>query len=99
MNGRIAARTHDHLSVSVEHSFGNCPQYISVRAPEFVREPLSHAADEPIETATLSGRARQVVESADTFFVASYVDEPSARSMRHIGAASLGSCASATTAC
>ncbi|HEX5999286.1 MAG TPA: hypothetical protein VFZ16_07800, partial [Hyphomicrobiaceae bacterium] len=73
MNGRLRREGADRFMVGVEQSFGNCAKYIQLRDFSFA------AADGyPHATATelnwLDGRAREMIRSADTLFVASYVD-------------------------
>lgn len=65
-NGRIAA--HDEgVTVQITQSFGNCPQYIQTR--KVVGRDRKAG---PVETLSeLDEAARDLVESADTFFVAS----------------------------
>jgi ferredoxin-NADP reductase/predicted pyridoxine 5'-phosphate oxidase superfamily flavin-nucleotide-binding protein len=74
MNGVVHSSSDSGFAVSVGHSFGNCPQYIQLRDFEFARDPK--APFEPLvdELDTLDGEARNMIEGADTFFVASYVD-------------------------
>lgn len=60
------------FDVSVEQSFGNCPQYIQLRDFAFVRD--EPAATKPIALDAQSPRMRSMIERADTFFVASYFD-------------------------
>lgn len=65
-NGRILARDGG-LTVHVTQSFGNCPQYIQTRSVA----PRAAGAN-PVEALSrLDEAARDLVESADTFFVAS----------------------------
>ena len=65
-NGRIVARDRG-LTVHVSQSFGNCPQYIQTRGAA----PAAREAG-PVETLSgLDEAARDLVESTDTFFVAS----------------------------
>jgi len=75
MNGSIT-RTEDGFTVSVTHSFGNCPQYIQ-------RRQLTHVTPTeeitPERSSELSAEARAWIARADTFFVASYVDLPDGR--------------------
>lgn len=61
------------LRIDVEQSFGNCPQYIQKRVFEFARTPGARSPAAAHLTA-LDARARALIGSADTFFVASYVD-------------------------
>lgn len=61
------------LSLAVDQAFGNCPQYIQTRATEFVRDPAALIETPPAPRFTaLDDAARQMIASADTFFVASY---------------------------
>ncbi|MEO1220939.1 MAG: pyridoxamine 5'-phosphate oxidase family protein [Pseudomonadota bacterium] len=74
MNGVVHHANHASFSVSVGHSFGNCPQYIQLRDFEFVRDakaPFDFVAE---ELGSLDSDARALIAEADTFFVASYVD-------------------------
>ena len=74
VNGIVTEMDQQGFSLTVEHSFGNCPQYIQTRQ---VCAPVSSslARDPSIERkATLDDAARETIAAADTFFVASYVD-------------------------
>ncbi len=69
-NGRILGRD-EGLTVRIAQSFGNCPQYIQTRA---VAAGSTDATAGQFPAAILSGldeAARDLIESADTFFVAS----------------------------
>ena len=63
------------FAVSVQHSFGNCPQYIQDRAWRFVAEPGIDPTTEVVAESGLGPHARAIVDRADTFFVASYLDD------------------------
>jgi hypothetical protein len=66
-NGLISEVDADGLSVAVQQSFGNCPQYIQ-------RRTLSHAdaAQGSVRAfESLDDEARKLIARADTFFVAS----------------------------
>ena len=76
MNGVIRHADDQGFSIGVRESFGNCPQYIQLRDFEFVRDPAIDSPQAIIESDTLSGDAEALVGKADTFFVASYYDEP-----------------------
>lgn len=67
MNG--TARLEDGgFVVEVGQSFGNCPQYIQSREPAWMPDaPAAHLA---YEGATLDEASRQMIRSADTFFIA-----------------------------
>jgi ferredoxin-NADP reductase/predicted pyridoxine 5'-phosphate oxidase superfamily flavin-nucleotide-binding protein len=74
LNGRVRRQGSDGFDVAVEHSFGNCPQYIQLRRSTFVRDPATPANVAPRTLDGLDERARAMIAEADTFFVASYVD-------------------------
>jgi predicted pyridoxine 5'-phosphate oxidase superfamily flavin-nucleotide-binding protein len=57
------------FAVRVDQSFGNCPQYIQARAPEFVGGAAPAPAPRP-EGAHLSADAQALIRRADTFFIA-----------------------------
>ncbi|MFC0577526.1 2Fe-2S iron-sulfur cluster-binding protein [Paraburkholderia solisilvae] len=78
MNGVVRERSAGGFAVDVGQSFGNCPQYIQIRNFTFSRDPAVHADAQPIVSSELSGRAREIIAGADTFFVASYADRGSA---------------------
>lgn len=66
-NGMVERRDGRGLTIDIRQSFGNCPQYIQAR---LVRPAATGTA--PVETlSTLAGPALRLVETADTFFVAS----------------------------
>lgn len=74
LNGHITEMQDGGFAVSVDQSFGNCPQYIQHRDVNFVRapgEPGRFAKAVPIED--LDDRARALIAGADAFFVSSYV--------------------------
>lgn len=81
MNGRVVDDGAEGFTVRVDQSFGNCPQYIQAREPEWV----AHA---PLPAQRHGGRlidaARALLARADTVFIASAApragsgsDEPS----------------------
>ncbi|MEG0247461.1 MAG: pyridoxamine 5'-phosphate oxidase family protein [Pseudomonas sp.] len=70
INGLITQATHGQLHVTVEQSFGNCPQYIQLRDYTRIDEPAQGRFD----ATALDARAVTMIETADTFFVASFVD-------------------------
>jgi hypothetical protein len=74
LNGTIRRHDATAFAVQVEQSFGNCPQYIQLRDFAFVRDPAS-VSSAPARTLTaLDARTTEIITSADTFFVASYVE-------------------------
>lgn len=74
LNGTIRRRDPEQFDVTVGQSYGNCPKYIQLRDFGFVREPSRSSAREPLKLDRLDDRARQMITTADTFFVASYAD-------------------------
>lgn len=73
MNGDVVRIDEKSLAVQVEHSFGNCPKYIQLRQWEPVDGPTS-APSTAQSLASLDNAARALIETADTFFVASYAE-------------------------
>lgn len=71
LNGAIDRASAQQLVVQVEHSFGNCPQYIQRREWSSSPEPRGTVREDAAE---LDERTRAMIRAADTFFVASYVD-------------------------
>ncbi|WP_026190855.1 2Fe-2S iron-sulfur cluster-binding protein [Methylobacterium sp. WSM2598] len=67
------------LSVAVDQSFGNCPQYIQLRDAAFVRDPRAPSPGIVEESAALDAPARRLIAAADTFFVASYAEREAGR--------------------
>lgn len=73
LNGHVANLAPDGFELTVDQAFGNCPQYIQLR--QFQRVPLADPASRPARHLTaLDDAAVALIASADTFFVASYVD-------------------------
>lgn len=71
MNGRIVARDAAGLTVAVDQSFGNCPQYITPRS--WRPADTASVAAEGAETLTaLDAEALAMIARADTLFVASH---------------------------
>jgi len=73
LNGTVQRRQQG-FDVVVEQSFGNCPKYIQLRTPRFVRDPALPSTARPVTSAELDPAARRLVEGADTFFVGTYAD-------------------------
>ncbi|MCX5508989.1 pyridoxamine 5'-phosphate oxidase family protein [Pseudomonas sp. BJa3] len=73
LNGLIRRAGNGQLEVVVEQSFGNCPQYIQLR--EYTRVDESPQARR--DSSALDAASRAMIENADTFFVASYVEQES----------------------
>jgi ferredoxin-NADP reductase/predicted pyridoxine 5'-phosphate oxidase superfamily flavin-nucleotide-binding protein len=78
LNGLVRRKSDDSFDVVVDQSYGNCPQYIQLRAFRFVRSPAAPAGEAPRVLDRLDARAHAMIAEADTFFVASYVDQAGA---------------------
>jgi len=74
MNGHISGSSERGFKVDVEHSFGNCPQYIQLRKFAFVRDPNEFSIEPVQESKVLTNDYKQQISRADTFFVASYAN-------------------------
>lgn len=70
MNGSVTALDDAGFTVGVEHSFGNCPQYIQARTPQW-RDAAGSAVPARPFAAVLPEAARALVRGADTLFIAS----------------------------
>ncbi|TDV58385.1 hypothetical protein EC919_101435 [Pseudomonas graminis] len=88
LNGRISDVWEDSFSVSVEQSYGNCPQYIQLRGLKQLPlpPPLQEAPQRPAaqRLTALDDAAIATIRGADTFFVASYVDLEGAQPHRSV---------------
>jgi len=78
MNG-VMTNVISGFRVDVDQSFGNCPRYIQLRDYAFARDPAVAPAEQAETSATIDPAARALIEGADTFFVASYVDREDRR--------------------
>ncbi|MEM1432826.1 MAG: pyridoxamine 5'-phosphate oxidase family protein [Pseudomonadota bacterium] len=74
MNGRVGERGAGGLTIEVEHSFGNCPQYIQSRQARFLPAAVTAEQNAVQHGTELDAEARATIADADTLFVASYVD-------------------------
>ncbi len=75
LNGIISAIDADGFTVQVGQSFGNCPKYIQARMGELVEGDLN-LRPEIQEIAAFTAAERDLIASADTFFIATaYQDE------------------------
>jgi ferredoxin-NADP reductase/predicted pyridoxine 5'-phosphate oxidase superfamily flavin-nucleotide-binding protein len=74
VNVRVTDSTDSGLSLAVDQSFGNCPQYIQRRSIDFVQQGESLNDSTTVKPLTrLDNSARRLIASADTLFVASYI--------------------------
>ncbi len=69
-NGRIVNRDGG-LTVHIAQSFGNCPQYIQTRTVTAAKSAPTAGESPAVILDGLDEAARDLIESADTFFVAS----------------------------
>ena len=96
VNGKIVQRGAKQLSLLVEHSFGNCPQYIQVRHATAATESSAANDEKTSEDSSveilmeLDDAARALISAADTFFVASYVDVGGTKQGRQVDASHRG---------
>lgn len=74
LNGTVRRDGEAGLSLAVEQSYGNCPQYIQLRQFSFTRDPATLSAEPAVVLETLDARARALIQRADTLFVASSVN-------------------------
>ncbi|MFJ2481581.1 pyridoxamine 5'-phosphate oxidase family protein [Pseudomonas sp. NPDC087598] len=80
LNGHVGDLNGFGFTLSVDQAFGNCPQYIQLR--QFQRVALSDPQTRPPQHLDrLDDAATALIEGADTFFVASYVDVDGQRSV------------------
>jgi uncharacterized protein len=77
LNGTVRRATPGEFEIVVGQSYGNCPQYIQLRDYEWSRDPKTPTAVPPQPLERLDARAKEMITTADTFFVASYVDRDS----------------------
>jgi uncharacterized protein len=79
-NGVISRVAQNGFAVTVNESFGNCPQYIASRSPDASWATTNHG--QPLmhnkEYCRLSAAAIALIETCDTFFITSYVEVASA---------------------
>ncbi len=69
VNGRVGAEDAGVLALSVEQSFGNCPQYITAR--RWQRAPRAEGPPRARRTQALTEAQQAFLQEADTFFIAS----------------------------
>jgi len=74
INGHIQTVGEQGFSLVVEQSYGNCPQYIQLRPLQGADEAAVAARPTAQAMDALDDAALKTIRSADTFFVASYVD-------------------------
>ena len=73
LNGSLT-RTEHGLSINVQQSFGNCPQYIQKRELHLAPDSSAEALPPAERLAGLDEAAQRMIRNADTFFVASFAN-------------------------
>jgi predicted pyridoxine 5'-phosphate oxidase superfamily flavin-nucleotide-binding protein len=79
LNGTLHRVGAEAFTIEVEQSFGNCPQYIQKRHSSFLRDPGTASMVPAVVSHRLDGRARSIIATADTFYVATYVERDGRR--------------------
>jgi len=73
MNGFVGLVDSKGFEIHVDQSFGNCPQYIQTRSIE-LNDNFHEANVNITRLESLDNRAKSIIASADTFFIASRTD-------------------------
>ena len=81
MNGNVSTASSGGCAITVVHSFGNCPQYIQLRSVEPVSLGYTSSNSVAEHLNELDEDAKATIQKADTFFVASYLDQDGKRSV------------------
>ena len=80
INGQVSDMADNGFTVAVQQAFGNCPKYIQLR--QFESVPVADRSMRVVQRLSqLDDEASAMIRGADTFFVASYVDVESQRSV------------------
>ena len=80
VNGVIQHASDTDIEIAIEQSYGNCPKYIQDRSYTRMQEPESGHALRQDFTA-LNEQTTALIRAADTFFIASFVDQDAERSV------------------
>ena len=76
LTGRVGAVRSGGFAVSIDQTFGNCPQYIQTRDVEVLPGIDGSARDRPVHRSDgFDRRARVLIENADTLFIATAFSE------------------------
>lgn len=71
-SARVGALDETGIELLIDQAFGNCPQYIQTRQPEFGRDPRDASFRPAREELTrFDEDAQRLIAAADTFFIAS----------------------------
>jgi ferredoxin-NADP reductase/predicted pyridoxine 5'-phosphate oxidase superfamily flavin-nucleotide-binding protein len=64
------------FTIKVDQTFGNCPQYIQAREPEFLAGIDQVGIERPVAILNkLDNRCKAIIEAADHFFIATHYSE------------------------
>lgn len=74
LNGLVRRQSADEFLISVEYTFGNCSQYIHYRDWNHVDDTAAASQSEIYCSTSIGDRERSMISTADTLFVASYID-------------------------
>lgn len=75
LNAHVTDVIDGQVTLNVDQSFGNCPQYIQKRSVNFLRDPSDVPSGAKIQSmTTLDETAKALIKAADTFFVSSYIN-------------------------
>ena len=76
LTGRVGVVRPNGFTLAIDQAFGNCPQYIQTRAVEVLPEIGDAAQERPVHRSDrFDRRTREVIEGADTLFVATAYSE------------------------
>jgi predicted pyridoxine 5'-phosphate oxidase superfamily flavin-nucleotide-binding protein len=81
LNGLVSEKYQHGFLINVMQAFGNCPKYIQNRTWYFDHEPAAQFTGITETLPTLDNEAITLIQQADTFFVASFIDENNHRSV------------------
>lgn len=76
LTGKVAEFSDDAITIKIDQTFGNCPQYIQSRDYELL--PEIESIGEPLATTpvkSLDQRAQEIVATADHFYIATRYSE------------------------
>ncbi|NKB76021.1 MAG: flavin-nucleotide-binding protein [Gammaproteobacteria bacterium] len=74
LNARVSNAHDEHTELTVDQSFGNCPQYIQTRNFQFLDSSEIQASSQQVRKfSNLDDHLRRTIRTSDTFFVSSFV--------------------------
>ena len=76
MTGKLTAISDSGFEITIDQTFGNCPQYIQSRSFEFLPEVDTIGETRSIQALKkLDNRAREIISKADNFYIATHYSE------------------------